>query len=33
MEKLTLEEAKRLNAAMVTEDHLLLHAANVALTR
>ncbi len=28
MEKLTLEEAKRLNAAMVTDDHLLLHAAN-----
>ena len=30
MEKLTLEEAKRLNATMVTEDHLLLHAANVS---
>ena len=30
MEKLTLDEAKRLNAAMVTEDHLLLHAANVS---
>lgn len=30
MEKLTLEEAKRLNAAMVTEEHLLLHAANVS---
>ena len=30
MEKLTLEEAKRLNASMVTEDHLLLHAANVS---
>lgn len=30
MEKLTLEEAKRLNAQMVTEDHLLLHAANVS---
>lgn len=30
MEKLTLEEAKRINATMVTEDHLLLHAANVS---
>ncbi len=30
MEKLTLEEAKRLNATMVSEDHLLLHAANVS---
>ena len=30
MEKLTLEEAKRLNATMVTEEHLLLHAANVS---
>ena len=30
MEKLTLDEAKRLNATMVTEDHLLLHAANVS---
>ena len=30
MEKLTLEEAKRLNATMVTEDHLLLNAANVS---
>lgn len=29
MEKLTLEEAKRLNATMVTEEHLLLHALNV----
>ncbi len=30
MEKLTLDEAKRINATMVTEDHLLLHAANVS---
>ena len=30
MEKLTLTEAKRINAMMVTEDHLLLHAANVS---
>lgn len=30
MEKLTLEEAKRLNDTMVTEEHLKLHAANVA---
>ncbi|MBQ7600874.1 MAG: hypothetical protein IJU49_01735 [Lachnospiraceae bacterium] len=30
MEKLTLTEAKRINATMVTEDHLLLHAANVS---
>ena len=30
MEKLTIEEAKRLNDTMVTEDHLKLHAANVA---
>lgn len=30
MEKLTLEEAKRINATMVTEDHLILHAANVS---
>lgn len=29
MEKLTLEEAKRLNATMVTEDHLIIHALNV----
>ena len=29
MEKLTIEEAKRLNGTMVTEDHLLLHAENV----
>ena len=29
MEKLTLEEATRLNATMVTEDHLLIHAKNV----
>ena len=30
MDKLTVEEAKRLNGTMVTEDHLKLHAANVA---
>lgn len=30
MEKLTLEEAKRLNDQVVTEDHLRLHAANVS---
>ena len=30
MEKLTIEEAKRLNDTMVTEEHLKLHAANVA---
>ncbi len=30
MDKLTLEEAKKINATMVTEDHLLLHAANVS---
>ncbi|MDD6154938.1 MAG: hypothetical protein PUB39_05235 [Eubacteriales bacterium] len=30
MEKLTLEEAKRLNDTMVTEESLKLHAANVA---
>jgi len=30
MEKLTIEEAKKLNDTMVTEDHLKLHAANVA---
>ena len=29
MEKLTLEEAKRLNADMVTEEHLILHSLNV----
>ena len=29
MEKLTLEEAKRLNAGMVTEEHLILHSLNV----
>ena len=29
MEKLTLDEAERLNATMVTEDHLILHAKNV----
>ena len=28
--ELTLEKAKELNATMVTEDHLLLHAANVS---
>ena len=28
--ELTLEKAKEINAAMVTEDHLLLHAANVS---
>ncbi|MBP5225328.1 MAG: hypothetical protein J6Z38_07095 [Lachnospiraceae bacterium] len=30
MDKLTLEKAKELNATMVTEPHLLLHAANVS---
>lgn len=30
MERLTLEEAKNLNGTMVTEEHLKLHAANVA---
>ncbi len=30
MEKLTLAEAERLNAAMVTEEHLILHAKNVS---
>ena len=30
MEKLSVEEAKRLNCTMVTEEHLKLHAANVA---
>ncbi len=30
MEKLTLEEAKRLNDSQVTEEHLRLHAANVS---
>lgn len=30
MEKLTLEEAKRLNGAMVQEEHLLIHALNVS---
>ena len=30
MEKLTLSEAERLNASMVTEEHLLLHAKNVS---
>lgn len=30
MEKLTLEKAKEINAAMVTEEHLILHAGNVS---
>ena len=30
MEKLTVQEAKRINDTMVTEEHLELHAANVA---
>lgn len=30
MDKLTLEEAKRLNDMMVTEEHLKIHAANVS---
>ena len=30
MEKLTIEKAKEINGSMVTEDHLLLHAANVS---
>lgn len=30
MDKLTLEEAKKLNDTMVTEEHLKLHAANVS---
>ena len=30
MEKLTLEEAKRLNDTAVTEEHLRLHAANIS---
>ena len=30
MERLTLEQAKEINAQMVTEDHLILHAANVS---
>jgi predicted hydrolase (HD superfamily) len=30
MDKLTLEKAKEINAQMVTEDHLILHAANVS---
>ena len=29
MERLTLDEAKRLNDSMVTEEHLILHAKNV----
>ena len=30
MEKLTLEKAKEINASQVTEEHLILHAANVS---
>ena len=30
MDKLTIDDAKRLNDSMVTEEHLKLHAANVA---
>ena len=30
METLTLEKAKEINSTMVTEDHLILHAANVS---
>ncbi|MBQ6427045.1 MAG: hypothetical protein IJK14_06570 [Clostridia bacterium] len=30
MDKLTLEKAKEINSTMVTEEHLLLHAANVS---
>lgn len=30
MDKLTLEKAKEINASMVTEEHLILHAANVS---
>ncbi len=30
MEKLTLDEAKRINATAVHEDHLILHAANMS---
>ena len=30
MERLTLKKAKEINATMVTEDHLILHAANVS---
>ena len=30
MERLTLEKAKEINATMVTEDNLILHAANVS---
>ena len=30
MEKLTLEKAKEINGTMVTEEHLILHAANVS---
>ena len=30
MERLSLEEAKRLNGMMVSEEHLLIHALNVS---
>ena len=30
MERLTLEKAREINATMVTEEHLILHAANVS---
>ena len=30
MDKLTLQDAKRLNDTLVTEEHLKLHAANVS---
>ena len=30
MDRLTLEKAKEINATMVTEEHLILHAANVS---
>ncbi len=30
MDRLTLEKAKEINASMVTEEHLILHAANVS---
>ena len=30
MEKLTLEKAKEINQTMVTQEHLILHAANVS---
>ena len=29
MERLTLEKAREINATMVTEEHLILHALNV----